>query len=166
MGKANPSKECLHIVLRIQRHVQYQGQKSDVVELHNAVAAKHGAVAVAKFGQPLSGARVDIIRDEIRGERGNRLILLFKERGEFVAVSARLQDIPTGSIDNSLIPSYYNALGSFANSAVNMSRATWFTVREKFTPATISDLYLATSKRPLLDVVGECRTSALFVSQS
>src|ERR1700733_7036705 len=59
------NEQVAHFALRVPLLTNVRGRKLDTVETHNSTAEKSGRVALAKFGQAGTRARVDQLQTQI-----------------------------------------------------------------------------------------------------
>ena len=153
--------DSVHFALRIPRISQIRGQKINTIEAHNEVIVKAGRVALAKFGAP--GTKERIQKLELQIEKGitTRLILIAKNGNDFFGYQSPVTVVyrgpPTASL-TALAPPYYRNLDT--------EGSLWFVVESVFTRVDLNGFLLNSSGRRLSDVVKECRTSAMLVTDN
>jgi hypothetical protein len=163
LGTAMPEKfeKPVHLVLRIPMVAQIAKQRFSVVDAHNVIFEKLGNVAVAKWGQSGTRARADRLQRQIENGSETLLILVAKSGGQFLGFQAPLSGVhlgkPTAQI-RAISPPYYDQLGE--------GSSLWCTVNRAFVPADLQNLHLASNERPLLDVLGDSRTTSMLVKSS
>jgi len=148
----------VHLVLRISMMAQIGRRRFNVVDAHNEMVEKQGSVTIAKWGQSGTLARADRLQKQVKNGSETLLILVAKRGGQFHGFQAPLSGVhigkPTAQI-KAISPPYYEQLGE--------ASSLWCTVSRSFVPADLQNLHLASNGRPLLDVLGECRTSSMLV---
>lgn len=146
-----------HFVLRIPLMTRVDGRSFSTIEAHNDVAKANGRLALAKFGNPGTGSRVDKLKAQIEEGTETRLILVVKREDKFLGYQAPLSAIHHGKPGAlaSLAPTYYAKTGE--------TPLLWFVVNSPFTRCELAGLRLVTSHRPLVAVMGECRTATMLV---
>jgi hypothetical protein len=94
-----------HLVVRFSDTMFGMG---DVVAIHNAIVAEHGAVWFGKLGQTLSQNRIDMLTQQIEQGIPTYLYLVKGNRRKSTAYQAKLlalsKDKPK---EKKLIPAYY-----------------------------------------------------------
>lgn len=94
-----------HLVVRFSDAMFEVG---DVVERHNQIAAKRGAVWFGKLGQTISQNRVDLLNNQIKENTPTYLYLVKGNRRKSSAYSADLLAVSKEKPkDKALIPDYY-----------------------------------------------------------
>jgi hypothetical protein len=150
----------MDLVIRSPERVRTEeGRTVDVVDEHNALIAKKGRVALAKFGAPTSERTLGIINEAIRNKSAPYLYLISKSKNTHYAskshIIATYVRLP---IDlRSFVPDYYEL--------VEYNPSTWFILDRPFQPASIDKLVLVSSGRSLLDVLRETRTASMLVKR-
>lgn len=153
---ATSQKEACHIVLRFQRYVHYEGRKLDVIQEHNDIFDRDGQVTLAKFGRNPAASKVERLRLQIeRGQRTN-LFLVCRDKKEFQGFSCTIATLSTTEA-TAECPEYYND--------VELDPGLWITLDSAIKPASLKGLRLVLNQKPLLDVLAECRTSMMLVSE-
>ena len=150
-----------HLVLRVPLRTHIDGRTFDTVEAHNKVVDKIGRVALAKFGNPGTLARVETLKAQIEQGVETFLVLVVKQNNRFFGYQAGLTSVHYGAPDRKIIriaPPYYSDLG--------LSADLWFTVASPFVACALRDFRLSTNHRPLLDVIRECRTASMLVEKA
>ena len=151
----------VHFALRIPLTSRVGGRSLDTVESHNEVIRRSGQVALGKFGSAGSHARQKAISEQIGEGVVTQLILVGKSDGRFIGVCAPLSAIMFGPLSAEFsvyAPDYYSRLPT--------RPSLWFVVRQTFQPCSLRSLQMASSQRPLLAVMKECRTSSMLVTKS
>ena len=153
--------QIFHLVLRVPLTTPVDGRPINTLDAHNEVARRTGRVAVAKFGQPGTKLRAEVLRTQIRQQRKTWLVLVSKRGSQFLGFQAPLISVhhgmPTPDI-RKIAPPYYEKLDQVAE--------LWLTVEGPFVAADLRRFRLATNQRPLLEVISECRTSSMLVEAS
>jgi hypothetical protein len=146
----------MDLVIRIPERVQIGGRAYNVVDEHNAVYERHGAVGFGKFGAPLSNR---IIREiEAKTTERPRLFVVVKRQGKFFGWQAAIKSVQekwSSGEQGAPVPDYYLQLSNRPSSAIFL--------KSRFRPTDLKDLYLTSNDRPLLEVMSECRTSVMLV---
>jgi hypothetical protein len=150
----------VHLVVRVPRISRVNRITVDTVRAHNETLVALGRVAIAKFGNPGTRARCDRLRAQIDSGLETLLILVTKRGEQFLGYKSRLTSVHYGKADNVILagaPKYYSDLGKDAK--------LWFTVIAPFETINLEQFSLASNRRPLLEVMRECRTASLLVEK-
>ncbi len=150
----------VHLLLRVPLMTRVEGRAFNTIEAHNQVVEKIGRVSLAKFGSPGTLARSEELKAQIYEGIETLLILAAKRDDRFLGYQSRLTAVHYGKPDKTILgisPPYYAKLGSPAD--------LWFTVISPFVTAALKDFRLATNRRPVLEVMSECRTSSMLVER-
>ena len=145
-------------MLRTPAVTHVRGRVIDVVEAHNEIVAKLGKVALGKFGHSGSKTRADRLQKQIEDGYETRLLLVSKVMGNFCGFKAPLSAISFGRPTSDMVdftPPYYRELDE--------QPLLWFIASGPFVETSLSRLHLATNDRPLLNVLGQCRTSTMLI---
>ena len=116
-------------------------------------------IAFAKFGARLANQNVERLLRHIEVGTDTRLYLVFKSRSKFEGHSASIKAIrvQTGPGDwESLVPRYYKEL--------YLVPSMWLLLGQEFQPTELAGIRLLSNARLLTDVVAECRTSMMLVT--
>jgi hypothetical protein len=150
----------VHLLLRIPFLARIEGLTFDIVEAHNDVIRSMGKTSFAKFGHNIRPT-VEKIRGHISKGHNPLLVLTIKRGTNYLGYSSPITSIYDGKPRAELIayaPSYYCKIDpTFA------SISHWITVERPFEKFDLAGLRLASNKRPLLEVLKECRTSTMLV---
>jgi hypothetical protein len=151
----------VHFVLRVPAITRIRGLRPlDTVEAHNEAAKKVGRVALAKFGQPGTAKRCELLTHQIKAGIETLLLLVVKRGTRFYGFQSSLTSVYYGRQNEKLLtaaPAYYRDL--------NDAASLWFIVDHPFEACDLKTFRLSTNGRPLLDVVSECRTSSMLVEK-
>lgn len=130
------------------------------IALHKDVIAQLGYVWIAKFGKPVSVAKLRVLNKQIR-DGIETLLLLVTRKGDDLAVSScslleTRRDLP--KTETSHIPSYYRGSGR-ARAGV------WFRVDkiDDLTPLRLDDFVVASSNGSLREALHFSMAGAFFV---
>lgn len=147
-----------HFAIRIPSVTRVDKTNVDTIRVHNAKVAAEGEALFAKFGAPVLRATLDALNEQIGKGLETRLIVVSKIDNAFVGYQSRLVAIypKEHKIDlRTLVPSYYSRL--------DQSPSVWFRIDRQFQICDLTKVALVTNKRRLIDVVAECRTTAMLV---
>ena len=146
-----------HVVFRVARLANVGSRQIDVIDAHNEVQSKHGAVAWAKFGHRLDPRKLRILASRVAGGQTATAYVVLKQSGEFLGYSSRIQQVLTADEPppDKLVPPYYSHL--------DVLPAAWFVLGRPLKPTSLHGIRLASNERPLLDVISECMTAFFFV---
>jgi hypothetical protein len=155
----------VHFLLRVPWVTRIEGHPTraiNTIDAHSKKIRELGYSTVAKFGRPSPAHTIQRLNKQIHEGRCTRLILVVKtvvKRGiTFVGYQSEISSIragpPTTEIKVSA-PSYYQELSYAAG--------LWFIVRTPFAICDLTKLYLASNKKPVLDVLSKCRTPSMLV---
>ena len=164
------SKSASYIVLRKKPTVRTGLNELDVITEHNSVFDKAGSVAVGKFGVSWHQSKCDEFSACIKNGSTIYLLLVSRTAKGFNGFRARIRDIQLAN--NKILPQfppYYNLLNrqpSLRETALATKPSMWFRIAERLKPYPLLNLSLLTNKRPLLDVLNECRTTMMLVVDS
>lgn len=155
------SERIAHIALRVPLVTSVGGHKFSTVEIHSRIVEARGRVALAKFGQAGTDARVGQLQAQI--ERGVRtlLILITKREKEFIGYQSELRSVHRGKPTLEILsaaPEYYSQL--------DLDPQLWFLLENSFKQTDLAKFRLTTTQRPLIDVISECRTSSMLVEET
>jgi hypothetical protein len=152
--------QIVHLVLRVPLITRVQGRPINTIEAHNEIIEKMGRVSLAKFGQAGTRARSEKLKAQIERGVETLLILVVKQGARHLGYQSPLASIHYGKPDNQILsvaPPYYATLGP---------AGLWFIVTSPFVTSNLDDFRLATNRRPVANVVSECRTSAMLVERA
>ena len=156
----NDNAKIVHFALRVPLGTRVEGRTINLIEAHNEVVSKLGQVALAKFGSPGTAKRAKTLQQQIDDGINTLLVLVAKRGDRFLGYQSRLSSIiwgkPTATIKNAT-PSYYRYL--------DQTPELWFMVDTPFVQSDLTKFRLVSNHRPLLDVLGECRTSSMLIEQ-
>jgi hypothetical protein len=150
-----------HFVLRVPLITRIRGRAFNTIEAHNQVVKEMGRVAIAKFGNPGTEARVKKLNAQIEEGTETVLVLAVKRGNRFWGYQSRLVAAHYGKLEekiSKIAPSYY---ANFDEPA-----SLWFVVADPFVPVPLVDFRLSTNDRRVTDVMAECRTPAMLVHKS
>lgn len=153
----------LHMVLRIPRLQQVDGQTVDIVAEHNRVVSEHGRVAIAKHGRPPATDRAEILNQQIHGHQVTRLyVVCRREDGGFDVFRSKLVGIlfpgDRSAWNQAPRPAYYSRM---------MQQPTvLFLADEKLSPSRLEHLTIDSSGKRLAETIGRCSTSLFTVHES
>ncbi|WP_146747656.1 hypothetical protein [Paramagnetospirillum kuznetsovii] len=148
----------IHIAIRSPLSIKLGSKKFNTVGEHNAIVNSCGSVLFAKFGLKPDGKKIkSLSRHVLLNETTN--LYLFSRCGDgiighFSEISAIYEENPPNEFKH-LIPEYY--------SLIDAPRRLWFLLSREITETPIDRLKLGSSGRGLVEVVSECRTSAMIV---
>jgi hypothetical protein len=151
---------AVHIVLRMAPFTRVHGRKVNVVDAHNEIIKKIGRVAFAKFGSSGTDERVSKLNAQIEEGIKTFLIIIGKQESDFVGFQGQLSSVYRGKLTaqiDQITPTYYGEL--------DMTAGLWFILCTPLTRCNPKKFFLVTNERPLLDVVSECRTSSMLVTE-
>jgi hypothetical protein len=147
----------LHLLLRLSRFASVDGRRIDIVDAHNEVIETHQKVALAKHGRSVSKVRIRKLCEQIEKGTPTFLVLAFRKSNAFSAFAAPLSRVITGRVqDVAEKPSYYKSLVDFEPSC-------WFILSDRFCEISLEELCMAKDGKNVVEVMGECRTSLMFV---
>jgi hypothetical protein len=149
-----------HIVVRVPLKTRIEGRVFHTIDAHNAIVDRLGYAFVAKFGAAGTEGRAKKLRDQIVSGQRTNLIAVGKRDGSFIGYQAKLYGVVIGKPTQeklSASPPYYSDMESEGR--------LWFQITERFAPTSLQRFKLVTNGRPLLDVLSECRTSSMLVSE-
>lgn len=148
-----------HLVLRAPYSVRIGGKSYKLIEEHNRVVEEHGQALLAKFGVLPGHSRLERLRKQVKVGNETRVFLAFKRGGKFCGFSARIADLfeeePPSELQR-LIPVYYEE--------IQICGRLWLLLTEPLSPCSLRGLYLFSNGRDLVEVMSECRTSAMLVT--
>jgi hypothetical protein len=154
----------VHFLLRVPRLTRVESSPPislNTIECHEELIRARGFVTVAKFGQPSTVAIVKKLNEQIADDVRTYLILVTRIKTkeivgfEFPIVSI-LRGSATDNIKNSS-PKYYQELSYGAG--------LWFTVRGPMKACNLVKLRLASSGKPILDILTKSRTPSMLVTR-
>lgn len=149
---------AIHFAMRVPLRTVVGRRPIATIDAHIQAANEHGVVSVVKFGAPGVKSRADTLNNQLSEDISTYLILVTKQNSEFRAYQAELVSVHFGGITPNILkyaPAYYREIGA--------SGGLWFVAKAPFTPSDLREFRLASNRRPLQDVLAECRTSSLLV---
>ena len=155
----------VHFLLRVASLTRVEGYSAliiDTIDAHSKVLEAKGCVSIGKFGASGPTHRVDKLKKQIQDGARTYLILVTQGRHtkekKYLGFKAEISSItlgaPTDEIRNAA-PSYYRQLGYAAR--------LWFMVQSPLTICELTRVRLASSKKPVLDVLTKSRTPSMLV---
>jgi hypothetical protein len=160
----NELEPSVHLVLRIPVTTRIAGKVVDTVSAHNETFKAFNVALFAKFGASIVAKSLDNLNRQIGNGVETRLILVSQVRRKalrsFTAHQARL-----ASIYPKHLPSEYESFAPSYYKDVEQVPSTWFRLSCPFKPCDLQGLRLASNKRSLLEVIRECRTTAMLVEE-
>lgn len=146
-----------HFVLRVPLMTRIDGKSFSTIEAHSQVIEKSGRVAIAKFGNPGPAARYDALKTQIAEGAETLLILVVKRDDNFLGYQSPLGDVRHGDPGELVrwVPPYYAKLGE--------PPRLWFLVTAPFQRAQLAGFRLSSNRRPVVDVMRQCRTASMMV---
>jgi hypothetical protein len=154
------SEPSIHVAVRIPIKSRVGTMMVDVIQAHNEAAEKWGLTTFAKFGRLPSSASLKQLSSQLEEGRECYLVLVAKVDQTFVGFEAPLVSVHVGRPTSTLTtvaPRYYSQLVEEGQ--------LWLSISRGFKDSDLSKWRLRSSKRPLLEVVRECRTSLIFVER-
>jgi hypothetical protein len=154
----------MDLVLRVPEYVKVEpGRGVSIIDEHSRVAEEQGQVMFGKFGATLGRARLQSLEASLKTECPPRLIVVIK-KGDYVGFAAILAGVGSDApaqAEACFVPRFYERLEEHQERP-----STWFKLASAFEPVDLSSFFLATSGRPLLDVISETRTTMMLVRSS
>jgi hypothetical protein len=147
-------------VLRIKSTVRIRWDDVDVVDEHCKVFAREGVVAVGKFGAPMPVLQCLQLGEQLAGGVETWLHLVFKKGGSFNGLRGRVKELFLANDKRATFlkyPNYYAQLP--------VKPSLWFVLSSQLEPYSLESLRLQSNARPLLDVLRECRTTLMLVTE-
>jgi hypothetical protein len=164
----NKNQFKAHIILRIKASIKIQGQMLDVVTEHNKVFNESGSVWVGKFGASWHKPKCDDYNNAISHGQKIYLYLVTKNESGFIGYRAKICEVILSDCKRTLIyPEYYHLLGRqpiLLDTALAAKPSMWFHLSEPLRLHALEKLKLFTNKRPLIDVLKECRSTLMLVT--
>jgi hypothetical protein len=162
--KLNPSepKANLHLAIRVGSTIDafYRRLNGDIIEEHNAIAAKYGHALLGKLGRMPASWKLDLLRNSITAHHNAKLIIVRKTKEGYESFAAPMTSVHSDdsfSPDLSLIPTYYHHVVS--------SIKLWFEIGRfnKMEEQGLRSLVLLSNEKPLLKILAACNTSVMLV---
>lgn len=152
--------KMLSLILRVPERVTLlSGRRVATFKEHNAVSLQYGKVVVGKFGLRPGPKTAASLQNDVAEDLKPSLYMVYKQDGQFSAYRGEIESVsyakPMPEYDN-LIPDYYSELESQPNF--------WITVIGGLAPSGLFGLNLASSGRPVLEVLRETRTAAMLAN--
>jgi len=127
------------------------------IEEHNAIFAKYGEVAFAKFGGLLVPSSIHQLKNAVIDGTNRKLYVAYKTNSEYIAFVAPIKSVAIAGKPSKLIqPTYYTKLG--------FSISYWFILSGMLKPCSLNRLWVASNGRLLKHSLEDSRSSLMYVT--
>jgi hypothetical protein len=141
-------------------HQDLRVPKFSAIAEHNRVFEQQGKVLLLKAGAPIGQSHLDKMRQQKQAGADAKLYLCVRTRhGSYKGYFAAIDSIINGRVPKSLenlIPLYYDEVG--------YTGYLWFLLSSPLIETSLGQLKLVSNRKPLLEVLPKCRTSAMVVT--